>query len=76
MSNVERSTKRTICRGLQSLKWVLDHYMQTTHASWNKNQSIESVCDALIKCYNEPSAYNTSELAQRIEHFIEKEGLE
>src|SRR5882724_9074020 len=48
---------------------------QTTHGSLLINGcTIEMVCEALASAYSDPSAYNVSELSQRIEAFVNRGG--
>lgn len=64
-----------ILQSLASLQSRLGKYGQTTHGIICRPASVEYVLEAVADAYHEPSAYNISELSQRIAVLLDSEGV-
>lgn len=60
-----------IKQALMELDDELGHFEQTCHGSMYFHAArIEDVADAMVRMWNDPSSFNTSELSQRIGGFL------
>ena len=69
-----RYLRESICQHIGLLRRELGHYMQTTHGAMMPGKvGIDLVAEMLVKCYEEPSAYNISNLSQYIEGWLKSQ---
>jgi len=59
------ANRSAIAAGLEKLNEELDRCYMTTHGSLGPHD-INDVAEQLVKTWEDPSAYNVSELSQRI----------
>ena len=65
--------RESIRHWLRFLNRELGHYEQTTHSHIFAGRSLEDVLAELVKVYNDPTAFNISNLSQSIEAWTEVE---
>ena len=67
----QRYFQESIQQWMLMLDRELGHYCQTTHESMSpQGGGIDTVSKALTECYNEPTAFNISELSQCIRKWV------
>lgn len=73
MSPQQQYLRQSIKEWFCLLQRELGHYEQTTHGSLvAQGCGIEEVAEMLVQVYNSPGAHSISELAQRIDGFVEE----
>lgn len=74
LSSSQRYLKESIRQHLSLLLRELGHYEQTTHGSFaSRGCSMLDMLTQLKKCYEEPTAWNISELDARIGGWLKSE---
>ena len=70
----QRYLRNGIRKCLDLIRHELGHYEQTTHGIIGR-YTLESVTNMLLITYSDPTAYNVSELSQRIDGWLASNDL-